>query len=84
MLQAVQGHQGQQLPRSSRECSPGRTRLPSKRRQGQEYDILQDRHVVKQLGDLKRPHYPPCCDLMRAETINALAAQIDRTSVSPV
>jgi hypothetical protein len=84
MSQTVQGHQCQQLPRAGSEFGPGRTRTPIERRQGWDHDILKDRHVSKQLGDLKRPDYSPCCDLMWAETINALTAQIDRTSVSPV
>ena len=84
MVQAVQGHQGQQLPRPCNEFGPGRTRPAIERRQGWDHDILQDRHVAKQLGELKRPHHPACRDLMRAEAINALTAQIDRTSVSPV
>jgi hypothetical protein len=80
----VQGHEYQQLPRSCSEFGPGRTRTSIERRQGWYHDILQDRHVAKQLGDLKRPDHSPCRNLMRAETINALAAQIDLTSVSPV
>ena len=84
MSQAVQGHQGQQLPRSCSEFGPGRAWTAIERRQGWDHDILKDRHVAKQLGDLKRPDHPSGRDLMRAETINALAAQIDLTSVSPV
>jgi hypothetical protein len=66
------------------EFGPGTTRTPIQRRQGWYQDILKDRHVPKQLGDLKCPDHSPCCDLMRAEAINALSAQIDLPSVSPV